>query len=337
MDKEIRTEYKAVFSQVRSACRNKTEVIMNLNNTKKQTIKLSRRPIVAVAAIALVIALSVAGYAIVMNLRSPGDIARDEGMNKLAEAFDNGSGLEIQESVVSNGYVLSLHGLAIGSDLNEYRDFTEINSEETYAIISIAKESGAKMQYSDPEFALPLRFHSNILFEGFKPWQFNSVFFGLGGSVFEKDGVMYMIYSVGENVEIFADKAVYLAIWDDSEAGVYPSSELFEISDDGKISFVSGLTSAHALFTLPLDSSKADPAKVEKLLDELGVYAEFEGDDENDDVLDEPEVIIIVEGELEGESRPQPFVFVEEFGAGEFGEYHVIYEGETGGGAWFED
>ncbi|MCL2108292.1 MAG: hypothetical protein FWH20_02990 [Oscillospiraceae bacterium] len=327
MDKKIKEQYNAAFSQVRSACENKTEAIMNLNN-QKPTIKLSRRPVIAVAAIVLIIALSMAGYAIVMNLRAPGDIAREEGMDKLADAFDNGSGLEIQESIVSNGYVLSLHGLAIGSELNEYRDYTSVDSEETYAIISIAKEDGSPMNYFDPELNTPLRFHSNILFEGYAPWQLNSIFFGLGGSAFEKDGVLYMIYSVGENVEIFADKDVYLAIWD-GDLGFVPHAGLMSVSEDGKLSFAEGLDSAHALFTLPLDPAKADPAKVEQLLDDLGIF----GDNDSFGVYHEREV--------EGEFEQDVIVFVEvpdgethgEYViSDEFGSYHAEPRSDFGGG-----
>ena len=43
------------------------------------------------------------------------------------------------------------------------------------------------------------------------------------------------------------------------------------MAEDGSIAFAEGIAGPHALFTLPLDESKADPAAVGDFLESSGI------------------------------------------------------------------
>jgi len=259
MNKEL---YKEMFSQVHSACENKTEVIMDNYNSKRK-INIRRKPVMAVAAMLTMMFLSLTAYAIVALL-TPAEIASELGYDALAEDFRSGGGMIIEESIVSEGYVLTLHGLSIGSDLREFRSHTKIDAEQTYTVLSIRQEDGTPIDlYNDG-----ILFHFVALFEGYKPWALNSVHLGSGGSAFEKDGVLYVVAECNESLEMFADRTVYFAIWD-REYG-FPNNALFTIDENGSIAFADGLDKSHAMFILPLDPAKANPEKVTQTLDELG-------------------------------------------------------------------
>ena len=273
-DKTNKELYKEIFSRVHSACGNKNKLEVIMQNNQKRKIKLNRKPIMAIAAAALIICLSLSVYAAVnFFILTPAEIAEELGQTKLAEAFNDGRGVEIAQSVTSCGYVLSLHALAIGSDLDEYRGYFDIDSESTYTVISIHRENGEPMNYFDPEMTFETMFTSQIFFEGYKPWHLNSIIFGCGGSAFEKDGVLYWIYQIDENIEMLANRTVYLGIWD---MGIgFMGAEMFNIGDDGSIAFADGLDKAHAMFALPLDPSKADPSRLEQVLSDRGYEEEY--------------------------------------------------------------
>ena len=63
---------------------------------------------------------------------------------------------------------------------------------------------------------------------------------------------------------MFADHTVYMAFYE----GLAPNNNIFYVNDDGTIRFCDDFTGVHALFTLPLDSAKADPAAVADFLEE---------------------------------------------------------------------
>ena len=75
---------------------------------------------------------------------------------------------------------------------------------------------------------------------------------------FVEDGAAYYLFDT-RNLEIFADHTVYFAIY----AGGVPSPEEFTMEADGSLRFAEDFQGAHALFTLPLDASKADSAAAE--------------------------------------------------------------------------
>ena len=83
---------------------------------------------------------------------------------------------------------------------------------------------------------------------------------------------MYYYLLDTQDLNMFAHRTVYLAFYE----GGAPSREIFSVNpEDGSISFAEGYEGPQALFTLPLDESKADPAAVEQFMDESGFDREW--------------------------------------------------------------
>ena len=260
--------YKETFSQVTSACQNKMEVIMSYE-TKSKKHRINKKLAVVAIAIAITIALSLSVYALV-KLLTPAEIAREMGRDNLAAAFENGNGTYIGKSVTSDGYTFTLQGLALGSGLDEYKNYTDIDAEQSYFVFSIQNNDGTAFDLTN-DFG---HFTSGVFFKGYRPWMFSSFMLGAGSQGFEKDGVLYMLLHCDENIEMLADSEVYFAIWDSSEIGFAPSSNLLTIHEDGSITFADNISTAHAMFTLPLDPNKANPDLVNQKLNENGILKE---------------------------------------------------------------
>jgi len=257
-----KSEYKAVLAQVQSAYSahpNKLEVIMN--KTKYRT---HRKPLLVAIAITLALLLSVSAYAIV-TLLTPAQVAREIGDNALAEAFESGKGTFIGAKAASDGYIITLQGMTTGKNIQEYAD---VDAERTAIVFSVQREDGNPVRYIDQDISfMPCAF-----FAGYKPWMVNSIMLGSGAQTFEKDGVFYMVMEIDDNLEMFAGQTVYLGIWDASLG--FPGSAVLTVDADGAITFVEGLQKAHAMFALPLDPARADPARIERVLQENGIPLE---------------------------------------------------------------
>jgi len=261
--------YKATFAQVQSvhaANPNKMEVIMN----RKHKHRIPRKPILALVAIAIIAALSVTAYAIV-SLLSPAEIAREMGHDALAAAFEDGSGTLINESVTSEGFIFTLHGMATGENLLAFYD--EAEDGKAILVLSVRRENGRPMDFfkQPANVTVDTYFAYCVVFEGFKPWLISSrTVGGTGGQLFEKDGVLYVLLDCS-NFEIFSDRKPAFAVWNAAEIGIAPGAGLFQLREDGSVAFAHGLQIARAMFPLPMDSAKADPARVAQILEEHGL------------------------------------------------------------------
>jgi len=260
-------DYKAVFAQVQSVHstnQDKLEVIMS-HKTKH---KVNRKPILVLAAVLLAALLSVSAYAIV-TLLSPAEVAREAGHDALAEIFENGKGTVINETVKSKDYIFTLMGMTAGENLGEYG---LVCTEKTALVVSIRRADGTPL---DTMEGFAGQFGSGVFFSGYKPWQVSSFMLGMGGSAFDRDGVLYLVLEIGSDIEMFADRIANYAIWaTGGDIGFAPGAEVLRMEEDGTISFTDGLTVAHAMFTLPLDPAKADPARVLQVLEERGFTEE---------------------------------------------------------------
>lgn len=220
------------------------------NMTGKKKISV---PILAAAAIAV---LSIGVFA-AQQLLSPRDTAIRIDDYKLAESF---SGYETQfnfEPQESNGYIFNILGIISGKNLSSFADSSE---DKSYIVGAVTRSDGKAMtDFPDDIMVTPL-------VSGYKPWQVNAFTISGGRSSFLSDGVYYFIFEC-ENLEIFADRTVYIAAYE----GMAPGSDEFAMNPDGSICFNDSYKGAKALFTLPFDPSKADHAAVEKLFAENGI------------------------------------------------------------------
>ncbi|GIP36589.1 hypothetical protein [Paenibacillus sp. J2TS4] len=238
-------------------------IIHQLKERSQMKHKYRKRLSAGLLAAVLLLVLSVSAYAAV-QLFSAKQVVEHLGDQLLADAFDSKDAIQINQSKASGDYRFTLHGLVSGAGLSEFPHSREaIYPDRTYAVVSIARLDGKPMpNISDPEYGKEPFFVSPLI-KGLKPWQFNIA--SMHGAYSEDviDGVMYRILEC-DQVEIFADRGVYLAI----SSTTFYSIEAFRYDEiTGEIQVREDYPGAAVLFDLPLDAAKADLVKAEAYIE----------------------------------------------------------------------
>jgi len=228
----------------------------NLVDGKEEPMKMTHRfkalPIVA----ALAAILTISAAAVVLWL-TPSETAQMLDDPTLAAAFESEDAVIIDQTVESEGYTFRLAGVVSGKELSDYA--SDLDGEKTYVVASLSHTDGTPIEEAGFDFVF------TPLVAGYQPRSVNTWTLGGGANAFVHGGVVYYLYEF-ETIEKFADRTVYFAMY---EGGV-PGPNTFEMADNGDISFVDGFEGPHALFTIPLDESKADPDAVTRFFEESG-------------------------------------------------------------------
>lgn len=224
----------------------------------KMTFRRTRK--IAVAAAAAVAVLAVSVSAAVLWL-SPQEVADRVEEPLLAEAFQSEDAIVLDESVTAGDYQITLAGMVSGEDLSVPTNYNgEIINDRTYAVFRVVRADGE-----------PLTDYPNLsyspLVDGYHVRCVNAWTLGTTTQQFIEDGVIYCLFDC-RNLEMFADHPVRFAIY---EGGI-PNTDLFSMAEDGTISLRESVVGA--LFTLPLDESKADPAAAQAFVESTGLVWE---------------------------------------------------------------
>ena len=214
------------------------------------------------------------------------EVMEDEGLKK---AFQSKDAIAINESQTCGDYKITLLGMVSGKDLSSYvvnaegEGNTEIKEDKTYIVTAIEKVNNTAETVVQEESYMNLT--ASPLVKGFKPWQFNIYTMGGGSTAISENGIEYRI-TESDNIEIFADRGLYLAVTD----GV-PSVEAYQYDENtGEIARNESYQGVNALFHLPIDESKADREAADKYLKELE-----NAENSSDDVAEDMGVIEIIE------------------------------------------
>ena len=243
--------------------------ILNRAEERNSMNRVYRKRISAgVMVAALTLVMSVTAIAATQFFSSD-QVAVQLGEKMLAKAFESKDAIEINQSAVSGDYKFTLHGIVSGAglkELNESNSTNEIHPERTYAVVSIARQDGRPMpKTSDPEYGEESFFISPLI-KGLKPWQVNIASMRGGYSEVVLNGIQYRLIEC-DDVEMFADRGVYLAV---SSGSPFYNSEAFAYNEStGEVTAKSDYDGVSLLMDLPLDKAKADPAKAEAYLKEL--------------------------------------------------------------------
>ena len=246
-DFEERTLQK--LAAVRQASE-KEQIIMPMNRVKKTALLIA-------AAVAL-LAVSVSAAVVWLT---PAQVADRVEEPLLAEAFQSEDAIVLDESVTAGDYQITLAGMVSGEDLSVPTEYNgEIINDRTYAVFRVARADGE-----------PLTDYPNLsyspLVDGYHVRCVNAWTLGTTTQQFIEDGVIYCLFDC-RNLEMFADHPVRFAIY---EGGI-PNTDLFSMAEDGTISLRESVVGA--LFTLPLDESKADPAAAQAFVESTGLVWE---------------------------------------------------------------
>ena len=228
----------------------KEQIIMPMNRVKKTALLIA-------AAVAL-LAVSVSAAVVWLT---PAQVADRVEEPLLAEAFQSEDAIVLDESVTAGDYQITLAGMVSGEDLSVPTDYNgEIINDRTYAVFRVARADGA-----------PLTDYPNLsyspLVDGYHVRCVNAWTLGTTTQQFIEDGVIYCLFDC-RNLEMFADHPVRFAIY---EGGI-PNTDLFSMAEDGTISLRESVVGA--LFTLPLDESKADPVAAQAFVESTGLVWE---------------------------------------------------------------
>ena len=228
----------------------KEQIIMPMNRVKKTALLIA-------AAVAL-LAVSVSAAVVWLT---PAQVADRVEEPLLAEAFQGEDAIVLYESLTAGDYQITLAGMVSGEDLSVPTDYNgEIINDRTYAVFRVARADGE-----------PLTDYPNLsyspLVDGYHVRCVNAWTLGTTTQQFIEDGVIYCLFDC-RNLEMFADHPVRFAIY---EGGV-PNTDLFSMAEDGTISLRESVVGA--LFTLPLDESKADPAAAQAFVESTGLVWE---------------------------------------------------------------
>lgn len=239
-------------------------IIYQLQQLKQRKYKVTRRLSSGLVACIMLAFVSVSAYATV-QIFSAKQVVEHLGDQMLAAAFDSEDAIRVEETKVSGDYQFTLHGLVTGANLSEFRHSgEELVPDRTYAVVSISRQDGTPMpNTTDPDYGADPFFISPLI-QGLKPWDFNIATMNGSYSEIVIDGVLYRLIEC-DQVEIFADRNVYLAI---SNGSPFYNSAAFHYDEEtGEIQAREDYNGSAVLFDLPLDQSKANPAKADAYIE----------------------------------------------------------------------
>lgn len=239
------------------------------NGLQKRNRWNGRRTVAAAAVAAAVIAVGGGTTYAAWRYLTPQEAAESLQDQKLMDAFSGEDAILVNETQTYGDYRATLIGIVSGKDLTDYEMMSgdEVRADRSYWLLAIEHADGTPMpETSSPEYGEET-FLTSPFIQGLEPWKYNIYTFGGGYSEFVQDGVMYRMAEC-DNLELFADKEVYLCLADENSAGVINQAYSYD-EKTGKLARNEAYDGCNALFQLPLDPAKADPKKAQSYLQEL--------------------------------------------------------------------
>lgn len=223
---------------------------MTISKTKKIAV-------LAAACIALLAVSVSAAYAWL----TPAQVAEEHDQPLLAEAFQGPDAIEINETVESGDFSITLLGLVTGRNLDVLNQ--DLEKDHTYSVLALRRLDGTPLENETFDFS---GYTMTPLVAGCSPAAVNNWTLSAFAQGFAKDGVYYYLLDT-QSIEMFADRTVYMAFYE----GFAPSNDIFTVAEDGTIAFAEDFAGVQALFTLPLDPAKADRAAADAFVESTGM------------------------------------------------------------------
>lgn len=295
---------KALNDQIVRRAKEEAQMKEKKKNGFRMSGKRSGKRMAVAAAIAAAVLAAGGGTAYAAwRYLTPQESAVALKDQKLADAFSGEDAILVNETHTYGDYRTTLIGIVSGKDLTDYAMTTggEVRTDRSYWLLAIEHADGTPMpETSSPEYGAET-FLTSPFIQGLEPWKYNIYTFGGGYSEFVQDGVMYRMAEC-DNLELFADREIYLCLADENSAGVINEAYIYD-EETGKITRNEAYEGCNALFTLPLDAKKADGKKAENYLKSLDQTPEEEQEelDKELEPLPESQRKEIEEGEAQNE------------------------------------
>lgn len=239
-------------------------------NMKRNQNSLRRIPAAVMTAALVVGVTSMTAYATWKYL-SAQEVTEKAGDITLAEAFLSEDAISVNESQSYGGYRVTLMGMVSGENLSQYYRFdghsNTFRADRTYAVVSIENADGTSMPDISEDAYGELEFFVSPLIKGLNPSFYNLA--SMNGNYTElwDNGVLYRLVEC-DNVEMFADKGLYLCVCDGS---FYNTAAYQYDKETGEIVRNVDYLGMNALFELPVDEAKANSEKAAEYLADLGM------------------------------------------------------------------
>lgn len=230
------------------------KILRRAKETKQMDKKLRRR--IPATAFATALALSVGSVSAfaAWHYLAPDKVAEVLDEPGLMEAFKSKDAITINESQTYGDLKVTLLGIVSEKDLRKYIDEEELSEGKTYVVTALENVDGTPI-----DFKTQCTVRVCPLVKGLTQEQQGSVFTTSGALWTIENGIEYRITEC-DNVEIFADRGVYLSVCDSLDCfDAYQYNE-----KTGEITRNKSYEGINALFDLPIDKSKADPEAAEK-------------------------------------------------------------------------
>jgi len=241
----------------------------NLMLTRK---KVLRTAFIA-AALACILAVSVFAAVKLLTAKEVAEWFDPE----IAKAFHNPDGMvifdavEINESQTAGDYEITLLGIAPAQNFSVMTMIADgvpltNDTDQVFAAIAVRRNDGAPM----PEDLVGApSFSAWPLIQGVDPRQH---LIGSGGGIGSvRDGVLYYLFNCNDLFP-FADRQVFLSVSDQAE---WSEKQYLYDEAAGNHSPNPAYEGIRVLFKLPLDKSKADPARAAEVLEKSDVKTIF--------------------------------------------------------------
>lgn len=214
---------------------------------------------IGLTAAVLAAALCITVFAAV-TLLHPWNVARQAGSDALAAAFESGAATAVNETRTVGDYQVTLMGLVSGEGLSRVEQLENaVAQDRTYAVLAYERTDGTAITGDAPDLTV------SPLVEGYAPWELNAWTLHGGTHTFAQGGVFYCLLEC-DDLEPYAGRTVCLAVYPGTH--IPPDAAVFDYDEGtGAISVKRGADAA--LFTLPLDGSRADPQKAADRLNGL--------------------------------------------------------------------
>ena len=228
-----------------------------------------RVPAAAIAAACILMLCSGTALAVYKYL-TPAQVAEETEDGALQEAFSGNDAILVNETQESGGFRITLLGSVAGRNVSDYipvdADTGEMeDNDKIYTIVAIERADGVQMPDTSTDAYGDTPFYVSHYIHGLDPNQYSIMSMGGNYTEFVKDGIMYRLLEM-DNIEMFADRGIYVGV---NSGSFYDSAAYNYDAATGEISRNENYAGVNALFRLPVDTTKADPAAAEAYLKEL--------------------------------------------------------------------
>ena len=192
------------------------------------------------------------------------EVATELDEPKLSKYFGKTqSEVKIQENDEYRAiYIGEVTGKNLSKDSDEQNNdddesTAKIDENATYIVTALERKDGNPIELDESVITTPF-------VKGVRPWQYNIYFMNNSAAITMKRGNTLYSLTYSGDIEIFADRGVYIAMTDNA-----PSADSYSYDEKtGEIAPVKDYKGMNFLFIVDLDKSRADSEKADRVLND---------------------------------------------------------------------